>query len=923
MDYKYFAFISYQRSDEEWARWLHHQLEHYHLPTQLVANNPDLPNELRPLFLDEAELAGGNLSEKIHQALLDSRFLIVLCSPNSARSIWVNKEVETFIALHRIERIIPLIISGTPYSDDENECFTPALKALRATEHERLAINAKYGREMASVKVVAELLGVRFDDLWSRYEREKEEERLHLKAHNDRLLAFQSRAWSSMATQLVGEGDALLAQKLAVEALPHDFEEPERPLVSEAEVALRQAVEAERSHACYALLHHKDSVTSMTLSPDGRTLATTSGSYIYLWDLDTALLREVVDANICLDLLCDKLLHYGPDGELYGIDCGDDLVAVNLGADWPKKDFDESRVKRTAIFWRSPHKKYKIFDEFHVSRFLFRPGTHTMYIVSREGEVAMWDADEQRVVGERHVLLDYYGLMTFTPDGRYIAFVCDMGERKGIMTVDADTFALVDVLPVKGDYVFSLCFSPDGSRLAWTSNADTNIHLYDFDVKNGWFVTDADYSILRSSILEGHEGYTSVGGFTSDGKYLISLSRDCTLRMWNLETKRYYRPNALQIERLLRNHLLFLDERRMVVNDGSRTLRLWNYRLTRSTFGLGDQGFYAQCFSPDERYFAYVKRFDDGRTDLRLLDLQARTSRTIHTEAKDGRACQLLFSRDGQRLYCLRGGETMLVYDLVKEEMSRYELPVCLSISVRLSLLPDDRYLVGATVRGALVVCDLIDYTVRTVAQVGEEIYDVALDCDGTHAIVSKRGWVLWYDIQTGQRTRSRHVTYGNYGREEKAEIACGIGCNQTAYSIFQDLYVESYHQKRPLRIKAESDIASMAFSADGALFAAGCQKGEVVWYDLATEQVGGRLSLGDEAFVSFIPHSHQLAIATRNENMLRVWNLETNDVQEYGEVDSNFAEKVLVSPNGRYVVVVGNCMFRLYDFATLTQLAA
>ena len=32
MDKEYFAFISYKSEDVEWAIWVQHELEHYHLP---------------------------------------------------------------------------------------------------------------------------------------------------------------------------------------------------------------------------------------------------------------------------------------------------------------------------------------------------------------------------------------------------------------------------------------------------------------------------------------------------------------------------------------------------------------------------------------------------------------------------------------------------------------------------------------------------------------------------------------------------------------------------------------------------------------------------------------------------------------------------------------------------------------------------
>ena len=86
---EYFAFISYKREDEKWAKWLANELEHYHLPTTL--NGKELPKNLRPIFRDVDELSAGNLPEQIYHALSISKNLIVVCSPRSAKSEWVNK----------------------------------------------------------------------------------------------------------------------------------------------------------------------------------------------------------------------------------------------------------------------------------------------------------------------------------------------------------------------------------------------------------------------------------------------------------------------------------------------------------------------------------------------------------------------------------------------------------------------------------------------------------------------------------------------------------------------------------------------------------------------------------------------------------------------------------------------------------------
>ena len=124
-DKEYFAFISYKSEDVEWATWLQHELEHYHLPASFNGRT-DVPQELRPVFRDIDELSAGNLPEQIKQALANSRNLIVICSPQSAKSPWVNQEVETFIALGRTGRIFPFIVEG----NSPLEFFPPALRDL-------------------------------------------------------------------------------------------------------------------------------------------------------------------------------------------------------------------------------------------------------------------------------------------------------------------------------------------------------------------------------------------------------------------------------------------------------------------------------------------------------------------------------------------------------------------------------------------------------------------------------------------------------------------------------------------------------------------------------------------------------------------------------------------------------------------------
>lgn len=171
-EFKYFAFISYSGSDEKWAKWLHTNLEHYHIPATLCKENPNIPKKIRPVFWYKKDLSGTKLKEALEKELEVSQYLIVICSPDSAKSDWVNDEVKSFIARGRSKYIIPFIVDGVPHSANENnECFPESLRNLPREEEIRGISVQKDGKQHALVDVVATMFGVSFDTLWQRHKR--------------------------------------------------------------------------------------------------------------------------------------------------------------------------------------------------------------------------------------------------------------------------------------------------------------------------------------------------------------------------------------------------------------------------------------------------------------------------------------------------------------------------------------------------------------------------------------------------------------------------------------------------------------------------------------------------------------------------------------------------------------------------------
>jgi tetratricopeptide (TPR) repeat protein len=184
---KYRAFLSYSHRDTKWATWLHKSLESYRPPKQLIgtvtARGP-VPKRLAPIFRDREELASAtDLGTLLNEALRQSACQIIICSPSSARSKWVNEEILAFKRLGREDRIFCLIVDGEPYASNDpahadEECFPPALRyklgpdgELSTVPTEPIAADArpgKDGRSNAKLKLIAGLLGVGFDALRQR-----------------------------------------------------------------------------------------------------------------------------------------------------------------------------------------------------------------------------------------------------------------------------------------------------------------------------------------------------------------------------------------------------------------------------------------------------------------------------------------------------------------------------------------------------------------------------------------------------------------------------------------------------------------------------------------------------------------------------------------------------------------------------------
>ena len=532
--YKYFAFISYQRRDEEWAKWLQHKLEHYKLPSNLNGRT-DLPKEIRPVFKDTSELTPGNLPEQIHHALELSKYLIVICSPRSAQSEWVNKEIETFISMGRTTNVIPFIIDGRAFADNsEEECFPLVLRQL-PKEQEILGANInEMGRDAAAVKVVARMFDVRFDELWQRHEREQRRRRniiiasvaafvlgvlgvaawiwhqnQMLEKKNFQVLLGQSRFVAETASRLADLGENYMASRLALEVLLNN------PYSPEAEAALRKAWQGEGTTL-------SDSIGSgiAIFSPDGKWVAAIVLNDVRLWDSYSG-----------------QLLLTLPFGEERVLD-----IAFNSASNILQTTDEKGIVKQ----WEIPEGKM----------------SKTKAVIPNR------DYQISEVFGTNARFADPLAISAvYNPDSSKIA----IAYRDGYVKIwDVQTRRCVQIIDGKDVAVWTCDFSPDGKRLLVAADHSVRIYSllgYTSDISLN---TDDDSPIWNLA-------------FSPDSRHLISASGDMVIRYWDAESGKLIWD--IDTNEIL---LSFTLPKSMVFNDSGTSIQLFFNNGSRMTLNSSD-----------------------------------------------------------------------------------------------------------------------------------------------------------------------------------------------------------------------------------------------------------------------------------------------------------------------------------------------
>jgi WD40 repeat protein len=390
-----------------------------------------------------------------------------------------------------------------------------------------------------------------------------------------------------------------------------------------------------QTHAMRILPGHVDTVTGVAFSPDDKFVVTASeDGTARVWDTQSGKSLNVLAGHTG----GITSVSFSPDGRFILTSSRDDTARIwsastglSVGVLWGHSDglwralysprgglIATASQDGTARLWLPTTGTIEPLQGAvtPLAHAAFSPDGKLLVAIGKDGKARVWytatgklDHGIQLVCGGGEGCYS----ATFSPSGLLLATVGDDATVRIWSIPKRRTIHNFLVKPERGYRIWSVSLNPSGTRLVMASEAPAP--------KNATIWTVASGRLMHQ--LGGHQGYVYSGAFNRDGSKVVTVGKDGTMRIWNVETgKPLFRPESeVTAATVPLFDASFSPDDKLVVTAGyDGDAYIWDARTgkLRHPVGGSTKRLTSATFSRDGKYLLTTSR--DGTA--RIFDTQ-------------------------------------------------------------------------------------------------------------------------------------------------------------------------------------------------------------------------------------------------------------------------------------------------------------